>query len=132
MRTENDIETLIEKARAVRLMFQEVEAKSCDYLLKYNAGQPRVPGGNSNGGQWTSENGVNFIKKFELFVPHVYGDEGEKPTIGYGHLIMPQESFPGSMSHEEGLKLLRRDLRTAENTVKRYVTAPSRKTSSTH
>lgn len=57
----------------------------------------------------TSENGIASIKRSEGFVAHVYNDVGA-PAIGYGHRLLPTESFPNGVSQEEADVLLRHDL----------------------
>lgn len=122
MRTGTDIEALIAKAQTARLLYQALEAKAYDYLLKYSPDQPRVPRGNSGGGQWMSENGLTYLKRIEgSFKPQAYRDQAEYWTIGYGHKLKHGESFPYGITEEEAHKLLQNDLRTAENTVKKYV-----------
>lgn len=59
-----------------------------------------------------SEQGVQFIAQHEGFSAQVYNDPAGNPTIGYGHLVMPGESFPGGLTREQALQLLRTDLQT--------------------
>jgi GH24 family phage-related lysozyme (muramidase) len=54
----------------------------------------------------TSINGLNFIKSNEGFRSLMYADVAGKSTIGYGHLVLPGESFPVlgiTESYAEGL-----------------------------
>lgn len=64
-----------------------------------------------------SPEGLNLIKTFEGFRAHVYNDIGGKPTIGYGHLLLPSEKYI-MISEAEASILLRHDLMTAENCVR--------------
>ena len=59
----------------------------------------------------TSENGIAFLKRNEGFVAHVYNDNG-KPAIGYGHDLLPGESYPDGITMEQADSLLRTDLLT--------------------
>jgi hypothetical protein len=38
-------------------MWRECEPQARSYVIKYSPGQPRVPAGNADGGQWTSDDG---------------------------------------------------------------------------
>jgi lysozyme len=64
-----------------------------------------------------SDNGLEFIGKWEGFVDHIYKDIGGKPTIAFGHLIKPNEIFYAKISREDGVKLLRKDAAIAESIV---------------
>ena len=70
-----------------------------------------------------SVNGIELIKHFEGFVGHPYRDAVGKWTIGYGHLIQPDEKFT-VIGETEALALLIKDVAKAENAVNRMVTAP--------
>ncbi len=59
----------------------------------------------------TSPAGLELIKTSEGFVGHVYNDNGA-PAIGYGHRLLPAESFPDGITEQEGETLLQNDLRT--------------------
>lgn len=56
-----------------------------------------------------SKNGLNLIKSSEGFVDHVYNDNGA-PAIGYGHRLLPGESFPNGITEPEASALLQNDL----------------------
>lgn len=49
---------------------------------------------------------------------HVYKDHLGNPTIGYGHLVLPGESFPCGLTEEEADKLLAKDIAIAQKGVK--------------
>ena len=45
----------------------------------------------------TSQAGLEFIARNEGFRPQIYNDNG-KPAIGYGHDLLPGESFPNGIT----------------------------------
>lgn len=69
----------------------------------------------------TSEEGLDLIKEFEGFVPHVYICAGGYPTIGYGHVVKKGESFPQEISEDMAVWLLSRDVAWAERAVLRHI-----------
>lgn len=73
-----------------------------------------------------SKTGLDLIKKFEGFSPSVYICPAGYPTIGYGHVIKPQqrEQFAGNITTEEAEALLRQDVEAAERAVLRLITVP--------
>lgn len=71
-----------------------------------------------------SGKGIDFIKQWESFVPHAYNDGGGVMTLGYGHVIKPEETFKEPISQEHGIALLKTDLEPAEKAVKQYVKVP--------
>lgn len=71
----------------------------------------------------TSDAGIALIKRFESFCATVYRCPAGKPTIGYGHVILPGEQF-GIITEAEAIELLRRDLAIAEAAVRRLITVP--------
>lgn len=70
-----------------------------------------------------SDHGLELIKHFEGWVPHVYDDGAGIPTIGYGHALKPGEKFPNEITKEQGEELLRQDVAIAEKAVSELVTA---------
>jgi len=70
-----------------------------------------------------SANGIETIKRFEGFSHTPYKDSAGKWTIGYGHLIQPDESFT-YISVEQATKLLHADLYDAESAVRSAVAVP--------
>jgi lysozyme len=64
----------------------------------------------------TSQNGIDFIKSHEGLRLTQYLDQAGLPTIGYGHLIKPNEGFylGKTITTEQAEELLRSDLRPAE------------------
>lgn len=55
----------------------------------------------------------DFIARHEGWSDEVYLDSAGLPTIGYGHLILPDESFPDGITQEEGWALLESDMSQA-------------------
>ena len=73
-----------------------------------------------------SAEGLELIKRFEGFRGHQYNDVAGFPTIGYGHRIVPPESFPpesfpGGLSEPQAATILAGDVSTAERAVGRLV-----------
>ena len=73
-----------------------------------------------------SSEGINFIAQWEGFVPTPYEDIAGHPTIGYGHKILPHETFNPvvPITVEEAQNLLRADAQIAESAVTRLVAVP--------
>jgi lysozyme len=65
----------------------------------------------------TSQKGLDLIKKFEGFSDKEYICPAGKPTIGYGHVILPSEHFPSSITKEEAEILLKNDLVSREKSL---------------
>ncbi len=88
----------------------------------------------------TSENAINLLKQLEGCVKKgamhiIYDDQNGKPvknydalprgaTIGYGHLIKPGEDFSNGINETIATEILRTDITTAENAVRKNITAP--------
>ena len=70
--------------------------------------------------------GVTIIKTFEKFEPRVYADAVGIPTIGYGHVVLSNESFD-EITEPEAVSLLQRDVAKAEEGVDRLVPESHRK-----
>jgi len=68
-----------------------------------------------------SAEGLELIKKSEGFRDRVYRDIAGFPTIGYGHLLKPHESFPNGLTEPEAGAILATDVRQAELAVDRLV-----------
>lgn len=71
----------------------------------------------------TSQRGVDLIKGFEGYSASVYEDVVGKRTIGYGHLILPNENFY-SIGEEQAETILEADLAIAEKAVNDLVLTP--------
>ena len=68
-----------------------------------------------------SAEGLNLIKKSEGFRDRVYLDVAGFPTIGYGHLIKSNESFPNSITEPQAAAILSTDAQDAAEAVARLV-----------
>jgi GH24 family phage-related lysozyme (muramidase) len=70
--------------------------------------------------------GIELIKRFEGFSHTVYICPADYPTIGYGHVVKPQEreQFASGITPEQAETLLRQDVQTAERAVLRLITVP--------
>lgn len=67
-----------------------------------------------------SDKGIELIKTFEGFSAIPYNDVVGRPTIGFGHLILPGEVF-GSIGSMEATALLRKDCSKAVSCVNNNV-----------
>lgn len=65
--------------------------------------------------------GLELIKKSEGFRDHVYLDVAGFPTIGYGHLVNPSESFPNGIAEPRAAAILANDVGQAEQAVAELV-----------
>lgn len=68
--------------------------------------------------------GIDLIKSYEGWSATIYKDVAGYPTIGYGHLVLEHETFPTSISRDEGEALLRADVKRFEDGVNKYVEVP--------
>ncbi|ANR79919.1 muraminidase [Kosakonia sacchari] len=76
----------------------------------------------ANQPQSTGAGGLALIKSFEGLRLEKYKDAVGKWTIGYGHLILPDEKFPHAITEAEAEALLRTDLLMTERGVHKAVT----------
>jgi len=67
---------------------------------------------------------INLIKQFEGLSLTRYNDVAGFATIGYGHLIKPQETNLNAISEEKALDLLLNDVAIHFKAVNRLITAP--------
>lgn len=67
-----------------------------------------------------SDHGLLFTAGWEGEVLHEYRDIVKILTIGYGHVVLAGESFPGTITHEEALALLRKDMQKAIDAINKY------------
>lgn len=65
----------------------------------------------------TSQNGIELIKKYEGFSAIPYLCPGDEWTIGYGHKILPGESF-NRISKKVATELLAHDVGIAERFIR--------------
>ncbi|MFT9077544.1 lysozyme [Ethanoligenens sp.] len=69
------------------------------------------------GNMQISANGVQFIANHEGYAANAYrGADTQNQTIGYGHVLMPGESY-ANLTQPQALSLLKSDLSTYENAV---------------
>jgi lysozyme len=68
-----------------------------------------------------SAKGLALLKKSEGFRGHSYLDVAGIPTIGYGHRILPGETFRDGIPEAQAAALLTHDVLQAEDAVKRLV-----------
>ena len=64
-----------------------------------------------------SEEGRKFLQVWEGKSLKRYVDVGGRPTIGYGHLIVPGESFPDEITEDFAEDLFNRDLIKYEDAI---------------
>jgi lysozyme len=69
----------------------------------------------------TSIEGLNLIRRSEGFRGSVYSDIAGFRTIGYGHRLLPGETFPNGITLTKGEQLLEQDVAIAESNVRRLV-----------
>ena len=65
-----------------------------------------------------------MLKQSEGFRARTYLDINGHPTIGYGHRLLPSQSYPEGICEEEAVRILLDDLREAERTLQRLVKVP--------
>lgn len=72
-----------------------------------------------------TQEGLALIKRFEGFEAKAYRCPAGYWTIGYGHMIRPDESLlEGEISVEQAALLLRADVEEAEVAVLRFIKVP--------
>jgi lysozyme len=67
-----------------------------------------------------SQNCIDLITASEGFSATVYNDVAGNPTIGYGHKLLPGETFEAPITEDGAIALLKEDLAPAENSVSKY------------
>ncbi|MGL4561919.1 MAG: lysozyme [Brevinema sp.] len=67
-----------------------------------------------------SKRGLDLIKKWESFVPYSYKCPANINTIGYGHVILKNETFPNTISKEFAEELLIKDCKIFEQEILRH------------
>lgn len=72
------------------------------------------------------QSGLDFIKEHEGVRQKVYLDAVGKPTVGVGHLVLPQDNLKVGdvITNERVDQLLRQDIKIAEDAVSALVTVP--------
>lgn len=71
----------------------------------------------------TSKRGIDALKISEGFRATPYKCSAGKPTIAYGHLILPKEKFT-KVTRKEGEEILKKDVSWAEDAVEKYIAVP--------
>ncbi|MDR2685604.1 MAG: lysozyme [Rickettsiales bacterium] len=71
----------------------------------------------------TSERGIALIKRHEGLRLGKYLCPAGRPTIGYGHLILPSENLQ-TITESEAHTLLTRDLNIAEDAITKLIIRP--------
>ena len=71
-----------------------------------------------------SSAGLDLLKQSEGFRAHVYRDVAGFHTIGFGHRLTAEETYPTGITPAEGETILGRDLAIAESAVERLVKVP--------
>ena len=66
-----------------------------------------------------SDKGVTFVADYETLVPSPEDDGYGNLTVGYGHVVQPNEKF-GTLTKPEALALLASDLKVSEDMVNGY------------
>ncbi len=67
-----------------------------------------------------NETGLKLIEQEEGLRLHVYLDSVGRPTIGYGHLILPGENFSTGLTQAAAEQLLHKDVAVAEEAVNKH------------
>ena len=62
-----------------------------------------------------SSNGLRFLQSNEGFSATVYKDVAGVQTIGYGHKLLPGESFPDGITQDQAQTMLIHDLTFVQN-----------------
>lgn len=73
-----------------------------------------------------TDTGSELIKRFESFSSTIYICPAGYPTIGYGHVVKPQEKerFADGIAKPEAVALLQADMAGAERAVLRLISVP--------
>jgi RHS repeat-associated protein len=68
--------------------------------------------------------GLELIMRFEGWSARQYPDQTGHPTIGFGHLIQPGETFPEPLTREQGIALLCLDIARIVNPALDLISVP--------
>jgi lysozyme len=71
----------------------------------------------------TSQNGLEHIVKWEGLKLTRYICPAGKPTIGVGHVILPNENYQ-TITREQAFEILAKDVERFESAIKKHVTVP--------
>jgi lysozyme len=69
----------------------------------------------------TSQSGIDLIKEFESWSADLYRCPANLPTIGWGHVVRPGETYKVPITREQGEAILAKDLERFEREVERAV-----------
>lgn len=75
----------------------------------------------------TSEKGIDLLKVLEEgkgFSSKSYICSAGKRTIGYGHVILPDDNIIEPITEEQAEDILEKDVSVAENAINKYVKIP--------
>ena len=72
----------------------------------------------------TSQKGIDIIAKWEVLRLKKYFCQANKPTIGYGHVMLPGENIPDTITKERAIELLKADVARFERAIKKNVKVP--------
>jgi len=70
----------------------------------------------------TSQAGIDIITRWEAVILHEYICPAGKRTIGIGHVVLPNETFPPTITREFAEQLLAKDLVRFEQAIYRNIT----------
>ncbi|MDH5380245.1 MAG: lysozyme [Cyclobacteriaceae bacterium] len=68
-----------------------------------------------------SKRGLELIANFEGFRANIYNDIAGNPTIGFGHKLLSNESYPNGISRDQALALLKEDAKSAVKAVNKFI-----------
>jgi lysozyme len=71
-----------------------------------------------------SDQGYQFIEKFEGFSPFVYYDTGGVATVGFGHAIRPGDDIHTPLMGPDALLLLKKDVNERVPQINRLIKVP--------
>jgi len=63
-------------------------------------------------------------RKWEGLKLSVYPDQAGNPTIGYGHKLLPGESYPNGINEDQAVELLHSDIASAQSAAREHVKVP--------
>ncbi|HVI51042.1 MAG TPA: lysozyme [Candidatus Sulfotelmatobacter sp.] len=93
--------------------------------------EPRSPNKNDNGEEKkpavslsVGKDGQKFLIQQEGTEFKQYPDTAGIPTIGYGHKLLPGESYPNGITEEQAQALLDKDINTSEQAVRGAAKVP--------
>lgn len=71
-----------------------------------------------------SSRGLALLKEHENFRANVYRDSAGHPTIGFGHKLLPGETFPNGVTLQQAEQLLSADTSIAQKKIRSAVKVP--------